>query len=503
MGRAVPFLLAVAAIRCLGQDNNKPEPPPPPWQPALARIQADSLRGHLSFLASDLLEGRDTPSRGLEIAAHYIAAQFRRAGLEPAGDDGYFQTATFDMREPDLEGFELSFSGGDVSVRVAPDQASLFNTSGGELAGAIALRIRPELGSPLGGVTREQAQGKVLLVDFGPPSETRPLIRSVLSVTGAASRLQPALVILLDRGWGLARLMPRARLIDREGPPPPQTASTVVVRDPAVAKLLDSLPAEGASLTVSARWKAPVPRPVTLRNVAGLVRGSDAALKETAVVLSAHYDHTGMLASGEGDRIFNGANDNASGAATVVELASAIASLEHKPRRSVLFLAFFGEERGLLGSRFYVRHPLVPMAKTIANLNIEQVGRTDSSEGPQLASASLTGFDYSDIGRVFAAAGERTGIRVYRHEKNNDTYFSRSDNISFARLGVPAHTLTTAYQYADYHQPGDHWEKIDCENMERVLRMIALGVLMLADSVEAPRWNETLPKTEPFRKARD
>jgi Zn-dependent M28 family amino/carboxypeptidase len=212
------------------------------------------------------------------------------------------------------------------------------------------------------------------------------------------------------------------------------------------------------------------------------------------VVISAHYDHLGLASGSGGDRIFNGANDDASGTASVIELATSLAALPQRPKRSLVFLALFGEERGLLGSRYYARRPVVPLDRTIANLNLEQLGRTDSTEGPQVASASLTGFDYSDLGAIFRTAGEATGIRVYKHERNSDTYFARSDNQAFADQGIPAHTLSVAFAYPDYHAVGDHWEKLDYDNMAAVNRMIALGLLMIAHDPEEPKWNPSQPR---------
>jgi Zn-dependent M28 family amino/carboxypeptidase len=303
----------------------------PDVRAALNHISADSLRGHLSFIAADALEGRNTPSRGLDIAAQYIAAQFRRAGLEPVGDDGYFQTST-----------------------------------------------------------------------------------------------------ILPKG------------------------------------------AESA---------------VKVCNVIGLLRGSDPILKDSYVLVTAHYDHLGTK-PGAGDTIFNGANDDGSGTVSVIELASALAAMKKRPRRSIVFITFFGEEKGLLGSRYYGQHPIFPIDKTVADVNLEQVGRTDSDEGPQVNNASMTGFDFSDLGAIFKAAGERTGIKVYKHERNSDAFFGRSDNQALASQGVPAHTLCVAYVYPDYHGLGDHWDKIDYQNMAKVNRCVALGLLMIANNPQAPRWNE-------------
>jgi Zn-dependent M28 family amino/carboxypeptidase len=238
-----------------------------------------------------------------------------------------------------------------------------------------------------------------------------------------------------------------------------------------------------------------------LRNVVGLLRGSDPALKETYVLLTAHYDHVGVRPGVGGDNIFNGANDDGSGTVSVIELAAALSAAPERPRRSLVFMTFFGEERGMLGSRYYARHPVFPIEKTVANINLEQVGRTDSTEGPQVNTASLTGFDFSDIGATFKAAGEQTGITVYKHEKNSDSYFGRSDNQALADMGVPAHTLCTAFEYPDYHGAGDHWEKIDYENMARVDRMIAVALLMIANNPEPPRWNAANPRTSRYVEA--
>jgi hypothetical protein len=321
------------------------------WSAALGRISADSLRGHLSFIASDALEGRNTPSRGLDMAAEYIAAQFRRAGLEPAGDDGYFQTASW--------------------------------------AEIVAASRRPRELSP-----------------------------------------------------------------------------------------------EEAALKV--------------RNVAGLLRGSDPALKDTYVIVSAHYDHVGVRPDQEGDKIFNGANDDGSGTVSVIEIAAALATLKQRPKRSVLFMAFFGEEKGLLGSRYYGRHPLAPLEKTVAQLNLEQLGRTDDSEGPQVGTVTMTGFDYTDLGATLNRAGALTGIKPYKHPRNSDAYFGRSDNQALADLGVPAHTLGVAFAFPDYHGAGDHWDKIDYANMARVARAVALTLLFVADNAQEPKWDEANPRTAKY-----
>jgi Zn-dependent M28 family amino/carboxypeptidase len=203
------------------------------------------------------------------------------------------------------------------------------------------------------------------------------------------------------------------------------------------------------------------------------------------------------------DCIFNGANDDGSGTVGVIELASALSRLNPRPKRSIIFMTFFGEELGLVGSRYYGRNPLVPLAKTVAQVNLEQIGRTDDDEGRQVGTLAVTGFDYSDVGATLQRAGEATGIKVYKHPKNSDAYFSRSDNQSLADAGVPAHTLSVAYGYPDYHAVGDEWTKADLDyaNMERVVRTVGFAALLIADDAREPHWNEQNSKAARYAEA--
>jgi hypothetical protein len=301
----------------------------PEMRIVMAHITPNALRADVSFLASDLLEGRDTPSRGLDIAAEYIASSFRRMGLEPVTGDSFYQA---------------------VPV---------------------------------------------------PKSQTG----------------------------------------------------------------------------------------VTANNVVGILRGSDPELKNTYVIVSAHYDHLGLGPSGD-DRVFNGANDDASGTASVLEIASALASLHPRPKRSVLVILFCGEEKGLAGSRYYASHPLVPLEQTIAQINMEQMGRTDSTEGPHLNMMNVTGFDYSTIPALLVDSGKRVQIAVVKDAQASDAYFRRSDNGPLADVGVPAHTVSVAYEFPDYHAVGDKWQKLDYDNMAHVDQAVGIAMLRLASGLVAPKWNE-------------
>jgi len=233
-----------------------------------------------------------------------------------------------------------------------------------------------------------------------------------------------------------------------------------------------------------------------VRNVIGLVKGSDPKLRDTYIIVSAHYDHLGVRA-GEGDTIFNGADDDGSGVVSVLELAKVFGSMKTPPKRSILFMAFWGEEKGLLGSTYYGHNPLFPLAKTIAQINIEQVGRTDDTDGPQVGRFAITGYDYTDIHKTIEAAGKETGVQV-DHRPQGDLYFLASDNAALASFGVPAHTISVAYEFPDYHRVGDEWQKIDYDNLAKVTKAIGASVLKLANAAQEPRWNETNPKTKRY-----
>ena len=466
----------------------------PDVQSALDSIRPDALRGDLSFLASDLLEGRNSPSRGLDIAAEYIAAQFRAAGLEPGGDDGYFQTAHMTVVRQDLTGFELKLSHGERSLTVKAGDATFLVNAAVDLKDAPVFKLDLGDAGQTQALTPAEIDGNVVLVE-------RRKNTSMANFRLASQKLRqakPAAIVIVDRTLPAEQPANANRLVDPEQPSGGPARITLTAESAAGFYSLLKPGSSGAAASI--HIAAPVRTPVVLHNVLGILRGSDPDLKGTAVLLTAHYDHLGERADGSGDRIYNGANDDGSGTVSVIEVARALSTLKQHPRRSVVFMTFFGEEEGLIGSTYYAHHPAWPIAKTIADLNLEQLGRTDSSEGPQLSNASVTGFDYSDVTDYLRAAGELTGIKVYKHPHNDDLYFGASDNLSLAEAGVPAHTLCVAYEFSDYHAVGDEWQKIDYANMAKVDRAVALSVVMLASSDEAPRWNAANPRAARFRK---
>jgi hypothetical protein len=462
----------------------------PSVQQIASRLTAAGLKADVSFLASDALQGRATPSPGQEIAAEYIAAQFRRAGLEPAGDDGYFQNAPYAVVTPNLDGFELSFEGGGQTIKVDKSAVAIDDPAALDLKGVGVVAVTLDRPAALDTLTPEQVRGKVLLLTV---PQGVPFGRS-RAISASYDRLQPALVVLLRTTGNAQPPMGPGRVREVSG-----TARTIVtVSDPAVRSAAADLKLATASVHIA----APAVSPVRLRNVVGVLRGADPQLKDTYVLVTAHYDHLGVRGTGPGDHIFNGANDDASGTASVIEIANALAALPERPKRSVVFLALFGEELGDLGSRYYGTHPLFPISKTIADVNLEQLGRTDVDGGTLVGVLNVTGYDFSSVTDVIRKAGEDTGIKVVKDEKNSDPFFARSDNQALADVGVPAHTLSVGYVFPDYHGVGDEWTKLDYDNMAKVDWTIALAVYRMADSTEVPQWNAANPKTERYVKAR-
>jgi hypothetical protein len=462
------------------------------WRAVLNRIQERSVRAHVRFLASDLLEGRATPSPGLDIAASYIAAQFERAGLEPMVDGSYFHDTPLTVRQPAEDGFALSIR---VADRVWSPRASQVRYYADA---EVDYRHIPAAVVPLaagrGAPDVDPGRAVILVLPEGASFESLTLVRE------AMSKLQPAIAVIADPSGAVTAsgMVNRPRAVEDNDSPPPR----LIVNDHDLADALRALPPNAiADLSLRAR---PAPRRTfPLRNVLGVLRGSDPVLRDTYVFVSAHYDHVGGLGPGTGDRVFNGANDNASGTAAVLELAEAFSMLPVRPKRSMVFCAFAAEEAGLLGSRRLLAKAPMRLESIVAAINLEVLGRTDAPEGSQAGRAAVTGFDFTGIGEVLAAAGKDTGIEIYRHPEYSDAFFDRSDNLSFAEKGIPAHTVATAFLYPDYHTPADDVTKIDAAQIVRVSRAVALAVLRIADEERAPEWDRSKAGAEKYWKARE
>jgi hypothetical protein len=458
-----------------------------------SHLTANDLKGDLSFLSSDALEGRGTPSRGLEIASEYVASQFRRAGLEPAGDDDYFQTAHYVSVTPEVEGMTFAVDGAGATVTAKANGMGLMQAAPVDLTRAAAVKAEGNNATALAALTPEQVRGKVLVLDF-PPGTNPMMVRRQLPAL--ATRLEPALVVILRSGP-----QPTNRSAQLRETTAAAAVPVLVVWDEEVSRALGGGRPEATTAAISAHIPAPVSTPVNVRNVVGVMRGSDPALRDTYVLVTAHYDHLGVRGTGPGDHIFNGANDDGSGTVSVIEVANALAALPVRPKRSIVFMTFFGEELGLVGSRYYGAHPIFPLAKTVADLNLEQLGRTDVDGGSSVGLVNVTGFDFSTLTDAVVKAGNETGLQVVKNAQLNERYFAQSDNQAMADAGVPAHTLSVGYMFPDYHQVGDEWPKIDYANLALVDRTVAVAVYDVANSADTPQWKD-IPQTQRYIKAR-
>jgi len=359
-----------------------------------------------------------------------------------------------------------------------------------EVSGAAVYRAMSALASERGD---EALRGRVVVTELeGTPSrEWASNLRAAHSAAengGAAAIvfvLDPALgpddVRRLARGFAQVRGAPA-------GVPAFYTTQAAAERAfGASGRTLADALAPGAGVMVTAR--APVQEPGThAPNVVAVLPGSDPVLRDTYVVFSAHMDHVGIGSpDASGDSIYNGADDNASGTAALLEVAQAFAALEERPARSLIFLAVSGEEKGLLGSRAFANDPPVPIGSIVANINMDMIGRNSPD------SIVAIGLDYSSLGPL-AQEVARTHAGDLRLTVAPDPWpeerlFFRSDHFNFAAKEIPA-IFFFAGLHEDYHRPSDHVEKIDADKAARVARLVFYLGHRIATDPEPPQWTE-------------
>ncbi len=226
----------------------------------------------------------------------------------------------------------------------------------------------------------------------------------------------------------------------------------------------------------------PVGEAVAERNVIGIVAGQDPELANQVIVVGAHYDHVGIGLPVDGDSIYNGADDDASGVVAVIEAARALAA-GPAPRRTVVFVLFTGEEVGGLGSSWYLAHPAFPLDRTVAQLQIEMIGRPDQNAGGA-GTLWATGFERSNVGELLAAED----VRVVADPYPDQNFFFRSDNVAFAMRGIPAHTLSSFNMHDDYHRPSDEVAGVDLDHLTAAVGAVIKSVRILADTDTVPAW---------------
>jgi hypothetical protein len=458
---------------------------------AAAVLTPDVVQGHLAYLASDELKGRATPSPGLEAAAEYIADHFRELGLRPAGDDGgYIRRYALEEEQLDRAGlrFEARSPAGTIAPRFGADYFVL------------PARVDSVVGVPLFAGTAAGAQAGAgvagrIVVFFVPDTLGAGWQQSVgLALQSAFTGGAGAVVLVLDSIFGEASLAVLANQLVGEVAPLPVVGLSYSAARPifqragmelgAVARRsgIEPEPMDGVTLAV----RAPVSRiAARVPNVVAVLPGTDPALRDEYVVFSAHFDHVGVgTPDARGDSIYNGADDNASGTAAVLALATAFAGLDRAPARSLMFVLVSGEEKGLLGSRAFVEAPSVPVRQMVANINLDMVGRNARD------TVVAIGQEYSSLGpavQQVAAANPELGLIVAPDLWPAEQLFFRSDHFSFAAREVPAIFFTTGL-HDEYHRPGDEAHLIDADKVARISRLLFLFGIELANAPQRPVW---------------
>jgi len=426
-------------------------------------INESIVTSTVSFLASDEMRGRDTPSPELTIASSYVASRFLGAGLKGLGDEGsYYQNNEINITK---------VSAGTVKVK---RKGKAVATYGVLSAGDEALDYRGQVKMlTAGNANDEKFDGPVCIVaeKFESRRDQSNLLRRLarLRENGAT-----AILVQVDpdhRLVGMATSSGAPRMqTGRES----NSGHVVLIEKGTVEGDYEiSLPRQMKSTTI-------------VRNVIGMIPGSDPELAKEAIIISAHLDHVGIKGN-VGDVICNGADDNASGVTAVLSLADAFAAMPEGPKRTVIFMTFWGEEKGLLGSKYYVNNPIWPLEKTVANVNIEMIGRPEAGASGKCWS---TGWDESNMSELMSIGAKEVGVLIFQHPQfSGDMLYRSSDNYPFAQKGVIAHSFSAGSLHEDYHMPGDESQKLDFRHMTKVIQGLFAGTLPMANGEVTPKTN--------------
>lgn len=468
----------------------------------LESITAADVRRRIFVIADDSMGGRDTPSRGLDLTARYVANEFRRMGLKPAGSAPDF-ISTYRI-------FTRHIAPTSTLTIASPGGASATLPLGTQVASL--MMGTPPIGktsAPLvlvGGTIGDQDQldpaltrGKALLF-VGDWSQGMP---KGVTMVGAATLTNQAAFALLavptpaPNVFGLASAEAAMNPLSREGASWfIATASDSALRA-RVAGAAEQFASAGYSKTMVAEpldgWTATIDITATdgdetsAPNVAAMIEGSDPELKDEYVVVSGHSDHVGRRCGGltPADSICNGADDDASGTVGVLEIAEAFATQRLRPKRSVIFLVISGEERGLWGSDLWAGNPPVPINQIVANLNMDMIGRNWKD------TVVVIGREHSNLGDVVdrvVKANPTLGLTPVGDQWPSEGTYYRSDHFHFARRGVPILFFTSGF-HPDYHRVTDSPDKIDTEKMTRIVKLLYLTAQAAANQPARPQWN--------------
>jgi Zn-dependent M28 family amino/carboxypeptidase len=498
-------------------------------------ITAAQLKNYLYFVASDEMEGRDTPSRGLDLTAKFIAMNLSQWGVKPGGTDGtHLQKFPLTSRRVSPEQTMASLSGQSFKIGDEFIAAPLEGQASGQIVFVgYGYMVKSKNINPYEGV---DVKDKVMLVAGGfPKGVTFQDLRGKAGVdfdspeTYARAHGAKGLIIIPNSStitfWEQrykASLNPTRMTMER--PQQVTGVPTITASEKMAAAILQGekldyetvkkqmsegaapesfalSPNKQASFNVAAK----VEKTMT-QNVVGIIEGSDPVLKNEYVAVGAHYDHVGMRASGDSDRIFNGADDDGSGTVATLAIAEALAKSAQRPKRSVIFVWHAGEEKGLWGSEYFTDNPPVPISQIITQLNIDMIGRSRQEGDTKPANKNLTGpnaiyvIGSKLMSTELGALSEEVNNSYlklnfdYKYDAPNDPerFFYRSDHYNYAKKGIPIIFYFSGV-HEDYHRPSDHPDKIDYEKMEKVTRAIFATMWKLANAPARPKVDKPLP----------
>ena len=480
-----------------------------------AKICARCIRAHMEFLASDALRGRGSGTPDELIAATYVAAQLEQYGVAPAGDHGtYIQQAPVlrqTLSAPPVLWFmttgnparRVQWTHGKEMLALSLSDTEFegpLKTIDTDRGGAsLEKAAPPSLGRQDAGATFEQIslaeetkqeargtaaarQGAVVLIR-GTDSRKVRAARLSAEESGAIAVLVPASGDELLHWEERAKELPKLplKLAGVSGGPALGESghNEFALSDEAMASLR-GIP-DGTMFSLETTT-GPPEKSFTW-NVVSKIEGSDPQLRASVILLSAHLDHLGIGPPVNGDAIYNGADDDASGTTAVLELARVLAH-GPKPRRTVVFALFGSEEDGGLGSSWFEAHPPVPLADIAANLEFEMIGRRDPKYPDD--SLWLSGWDRTNLGPELAAHG----AKLVKDERPEEHFFMRSDNYVLAKKGVVAQTASSFGLHADYHQPSDDLAHIDFRHMRVAIASLIAPIEWLVNSDFRPAWRE-------------
>lgn len=438
-------------------------------------IKERNVRAHMEFLASDALQGRGSGTRDELIGGRYIAAQLRQFGIEPAGDadasgnKDYIQSINIGTRQSFSSPPKLSFTfngtntewthGKEIivwrmSATSITGQLQKLSADGKPNAGAVAFVTMPEGLSPrdfnqrINAIARQGAAAVLVAESDGVRQNRAAMAANLPTVTTASS----------DFSDGVA----------------PNT--NIIFLNAEAVKEIQQV-SEGTNINIGGTLGAVEKRQTW--NVIGVLQGKDTSGE--SIILSAHMDHLGVRENPTSDKIYNGADDDASGCVAVLELARILGE-GAQPKRTVYFVFFGSEEAGGFGARYFLKHPPVPIEKMVANLEFEMIGRPDEKVKPD--ELWLTGYERSNLGAELA----KQGAKIVQDPHPEQNFFMRSDNYALARMGVVAHTVSSFGLHKEYHQPNDDLAHIDFKYMTNAINSMIAPVRWLINSNFKPAW---------------